>query len=113
MCGIAGYVLESSLGTGVARLTSMLGAMAHRGPDDEGLALFDPASGARQDLVTDASARDARGRAAVGRAQVIPHRIALGHRRFSIIDLSGAAHQPFSSRDGRVWAAFNGEIYNY
>jgi asparagine synthase (glutamine-hydrolysing) len=113
MCGIAGYVLHGPLATGVTRLTGMLGALAHRGPDDEGLTLFDPASGARQDLVTAASARDAHGRDTVGGVAALPHSIALGHRRFSIIDLSGAAHQPFCSRDGRVWAAFNGEIYNY
>lgn len=36
----------------------------------------------------------------------------LGHRRLSIIDLSGG-HQPMESRDGRLVIVFNGEIYNY
>ncbi len=36
----------------------------------------------------------------------------LGHRRLSIIDLSGGA-QPMSTPDGRLTIAFNGEIYNY
>jgi asparagine synthase (glutamine-hydrolysing) len=36
----------------------------------------------------------------------------LGHRRLSIIDLSGGK-QPMGSADGQVWLAFNGEIYNY
>jgi len=31
----------------------------------------------------------------------------------SIIDLSDAGRQPMASADGRVWIAFNGEIYNY
>src|SRR5262249_26303793 len=36
----------------------------------------------------------------------------LGHRRLSIIDLSGGA-QPLTNEDGTVWIVFNGEIYNY
>jgi asparagine synthase (glutamine-hydrolysing) len=39
-------------------------------------------------------------------------RVALGHRRLSIVDLSGG-HQPLSSPDGSVWITFNGEIFNY
>src|SRR5262249_38266754 len=40
-------------------------------------------------------------------------RVALGHRRLSIVDLSPAGHQPLSSADGSVWVSFNGEIFNY
>ena len=36
----------------------------------------------------------------------------LGHRRLSIIDLSGG-RQPLSNEDGTVWVVFNGEIYNF
>ncbi len=39
--------------------------------------------------------------------------IALGHRRLSIIDLSGAANQPFIGAAGNYVLVFNGEIYNY
>lgn len=37
----------------------------------------------------------------------------LGHRRLSIIDITTAGRQPFSSPDGRYHMVFNGEIYNY
>ncbi|HTF80454.1 MAG TPA: hypothetical protein VL947_01970, partial [Cytophagales bacterium] len=37
----------------------------------------------------------------------------LGHTRLSIIDLSEAANQPFTSSCGRYVIAFNGEVYNY
>ncbi|MCI5968906.1 asparagine synthase (glutamine-hydrolyzing) [Helicobacter sp.] len=40
-------------------------------------------------------------------------RVALAHRRLSIIDLSSFSRQPFVSRDGRYVLVFNGEIYNY
>lgn len=36
----------------------------------------------------------------------------LGHRRLSIIDLSGG-HQPLEGADGRVQVVVNGEIYNF
>ena len=36
----------------------------------------------------------------------------LGHRRLSIIDLSGG-HQPLPNEDRSIWTVFNGEIYNH
>jgi asparagine synthase (glutamine-hydrolysing) len=38
--------------------------------------------------------------------------VGLGHRRLSIIDLTGSP-QPMASTDGRAMLVFNGEIYNY
>lgn len=38
-------------------------------------------------------------------------RVALGHRRLSIQDLSEAANQPM--RLGNLWVVYNGEIYNF
>lgn len=73
---------------------------------------------------------DGRGRAAVDRALLVrmndslSHRgpdgdgvfvdpgIGLGHRRLSIIDLSGGA-QPLYNEDRSVVVVFNGEIYNF
>ncbi|MGV3697951.1 asparagine synthase (glutamine-hydrolyzing) [Flavobacterium sp.] len=40
-------------------------------------------------------------------------KVALGHNRLSIIDLSSNANQPFASDDGNLVLVFNGEIYNY
>ncbi len=38
--------------------------------------------------------------------------VGFGHRRLSIIDVSGGA-QPLSNEDQTVWITFNGEIYNF
>ncbi len=88
MCGIAGSFNHSS-GQSSGRdwqqrqLSAMIESQHQRGPDASGC------------YVTPA-----------GRA-------GLGHNRLSIIDLSEAGRQPMSNRDGTVWLAFNGEIYNY
>jgi len=40
-------------------------------------------------------------------------RIALSHRRLSVIDLSTNGHQPMFNSDKTICLVFNGEIYNY
>lgn len=40
-------------------------------------------------------------------------RVALGHARLAIIDLSSNGIQPMCNEDNTLWLTFNGEIYNY
>jgi len=61
----------------------MTSAIAHRGPDDEGMKWFDESNSG------------------------------IGHRRLSIIDLSPAGHQPMCNDAGNLWITYNGEVYNY
>jgi asparagine synthase (glutamine-hydrolysing) len=85
MCGISGvFDQNQQLGLGELYKTveKMTGALVHRGPDDSGLWI------------------DAAGR------------IAIGHRRLSIIDISVAGKQPMVSANGRWVIAYNGEMYN-
>ena len=83
MCGIAGFLGVPGSGTPDAAVKAMTDAIAHRGPDADG-------------AWCDAEAR-----------------IALGHRRLSIIDLSPLGAQPMHSASARYVVAFNGEAYNY
>src|SRR5437899_2867871 len=38
--------------------------------------------------------------------------IQLGVRRLAVIDLE-TGHQPLSTEDGKLWIAYNGELFNY
>jgi asparagine synthase (glutamine-hydrolysing) len=79
MCGIAGIAGNVTR----SQLQALAEAMAHRGPDGEGI-FIDPGAG-----------------------------IGLAHRRLAIIDPTSAASQPMESCDGRYQVVFNGEIYNF
>lgn len=45
-------------------------------------------------------------------SKIFDNKIALGHRRLAILDLSEKGIQPMQ-RAGRYWITYNGEIYNY
>ena len=84
MCGIVGaFAPANGHGCHPDTVARMRDTMIHRGPDGAGIW----------------SAPDGK--------------CTLGHRRLSIIDLSEAAAQPMTNRDGSVIIAFNGEIYNH
>src|SRR3989304_7896819 len=40
-------------------------------------------------------------------------KVAMGHRRLSIIDLTENGKQPIGNENGTIWLSFNGEIYNF
>jgi len=84
MCGITGY--WSRRGDPAAWLNDLAASVAtlrRRGPDDSGV-------------------------------WVRPGgRVALGHTRLSILDLSPLGHQPMRSADGSLTMVFNGEVYNF
>lgn len=84
MCGILGVVMDQSNSLGNS-FEDSLRLLDHRGPDNRGT-YYDT----------------------IGHS-----RIALGHTRLSILDLSASANQPFTSSCGRYVLVYNGEIYNY
>lgn len=83
MCGLMGFWGGVHPGGAEALLRSMGAMIAHRGPDAEGFWVDDE------------------------------QKLALGHRRLAIVDLSPAGAQPMVSACGRYVLAFNGEIYNH
>ncbi len=85
MCGINGILRLGPAAPPVERdeVVRVRDAMAARGPDGTGAWISPDAT------------------------------VGLGHRRLAILDLSDAGLQPMSSRDGRSWIVFNGEIYNF
>jgi asparagine synthase (glutamine-hydrolysing) len=85
MCGVAGFFWTRNRGPDEMRgiASRMADAIAHRGPDDNGV-WVDSAAG-----------------------------IALGFRRLAIVDLSAHGHQPMRSASGRFIIIFNGEVYNH
>jgi asparagine synthase (glutamine-hydrolysing) len=86
MCGIAGWIAGPQSVLTEDTLASMLQAIAHRGPDDEGMCHF--------------------------RSAGAGHHVFLGHRRLAIIDPEGA-RQPMCDAAAGLALTFNGEIYNF
>lgn len=102
MCGIAGSIQLDGGAVDVRRAAAMARAIAHRGPDGEGLVALD--SNGRWSLHHDLD--DLTG-------AVEQPRVCLTHRRLSIIDLSERGAQPMHGGSGKFWIVFNGELYNY
>lgn len=119
MCGIAG-ILDGGGHADLGRLHRMSELLRHRGPDDEGMVLVDPSSGAwfthggadtPPDVFTaDLSYSPGRRR---GDPNASRYRLGLVHRRLSIVDLKPTGHQPQCDADGRFWITYNGEVYNH
>lgn len=83
MCGINGILLKNYDSKISRRIEKMNESLLHRGPD------------AGNAIVIDAG------------------KIAIGHRRLSIIDLDARSDQPMVSASGRWILSYNGEIYNF
>src|SRR5205809_1599529 len=84
MCGLAGIVTSGQpVADAQALASGLAAALAHRGPDGEGL-WISPS-----------------------------HNVVLAHRRLAIIDPSPDGAQPMATPDARYRIVFNGEVYNY
>jgi asparagine synthase (glutamine-hydrolysing) len=84
MCGLAGIVVGKGTES-IERpvLEKMIEVIDHRGPDDSGLYLNEKKT------------------------------VGLGSTRLAIVDLSPKGHMPMTRAGGKLWIAFNGEVYNF
>ena len=88
MCGICGIARARPETEQMERTVhGMVQTIRHRGPDGQGIEVFNPLAGSWG--------------------------LAFGHARLAVIDLSNAGRQPMSNEDGTVWVILNGEIYNF
>jgi len=83
MCGITGIFGNLRKEEFEDSIHKMSSTLSHRGPDDKGIWIN------------------------------TNNKIAFGHRRLSIVDLSSTGHQPMTSSCERFTVVFNGEIYNH
>lgn len=119
MCGISALFSTKNKVT-LADIQKMSGQIVHRGPDDEGYLLVP--SDHRSPIVV--GGQDTPPEVYAAHWNYCPkdspphpdsasYKLALGHRRLSIVDLSPAGHQPMCSEDSYIWITYNGEVYNY
>ena len=116
MCGIATLISFSDFNIS-DEIKKMTDIIKHRGPDDEGFFLND---GENSYIVGGDDTNEECYKSRLPYAPKNPFyadkklnvKIAFGHRRLSILDVSVAGHQPMSYRQ-RYWIIFNGEIYNH
>lgn len=116
MCGISA-IYSPRFGLEAGLLRAVQQAVRHRGPDDEGVVCFEGAGWTPL-------ARGGPDTPHAVYASTLPYapmhapvpdgtRLALTHRRLSILDLTASGHQPMCSADRACWIVYNGEIYNY
>ena len=82
MCGITGLMVFGGRSLDVEALDGMTAALAHRGPDQQGI----------KGVATG------------------PVGVGFGHTRLRIIDLSEAAAQPMANADRAIWITFDAEL---
>jgi asparagine synthase (glutamine-hydrolysing) len=119
VCGIAGLLRRNGR-VDLGRLHHFSSLLRHRGPDDEGIVLVDPRTGAAETMGgpdTPAAVYASPHPWAPGRRFGDVARATFGvglvNRRLAIVDLSPSGHQPMGDAEGKRWIAYNGEIYNH
>jgi asparagine synthase (glutamine-hydrolysing) len=116
MCGVIGvFAIGGKEAIQLETAITMAHSMKHRGPDDEGYAVFSEGASVQSFYGADTplSVREAHPELSDAKGFEDEIFSLLGHRRLSILDISPAGHQPMTETEGRYWIAFNGEIYNY
>jgi asparagine synthase (glutamine-hydrolysing) len=83
MCGISGLIKFDNSQIGFDQIKHFTDTLSHRGPDGTSVILLNE------------------------------DKVALGHTRLSILDVSSIANQPMTDIYGRYTIVYNGEVYNF
>lgn len=83
MCGISGLIKFDNSQIGFDQIKQFTDTLSHRGPDGTSVMLLNE------------------------------DKVALGHTRLSILDVSSIANQPMTDIFGRYTIVYNGEVYNF
>lgn len=83
MCGISGLIKFDNSQIGFDQIKQFTDTLSHRGPDGTSVILLNE------------------------------DKVALGHTRLSILDVSSLANQPMTDIFGRYTIVYNGEVYNF
>lgn len=118
MCGIAALFSRKQK-QDLSAIVAMNDMIRHRGPDDEGFALFSNAATAPMLF----GGKDTPESVLNSRLSYCPNQrtasrplegiAAISNRRLAIVDLSPSGHQPMCTDEGLQWLVYNGEIYNH
>ncbi|MDQ3019953.1 MAG: asparagine synthase (glutamine-hydrolyzing) [Bacteroidota bacterium] len=111
MCGIFGVLNFNEVNVDFNALQDSVNIIRHRGPDDEGYAVFNTYKGTCEERFGDTS-EIKKGTYILSNSQDV-FNLAFGFRRLSILDLSINGHQPFFNKEKTICIIFNGEVYNY
>ena len=112
MCGLSA-IFSVDTRIDPSELVNMTRSVLHRGPDDGGFIFIGRSLSCQPVFIRDKSGRQAVSTLLNSLNDNLQIRVALGHRRLSIVDLGIGGLQPMSAQDGRYWVTYNGEIYNH
>lgn len=114
MCGITGYYSPNKYESKPNSIIGMTDLIRHRGPDDVGYTFIDTRLNSSIDASDTDSPKSIKEKIInVNSLNEVYHNLAFGHRRYAIVDLSPAGHQPYWDENNSVCVCINGEIYNY
>jgi asparagine synthase (glutamine-hydrolysing) len=117
MCGISLCIAKNKVD--IKSFKAFNSIVRHRGPDDEGF-IFIPENNVAVATAGGADTPETVWNTASAYQPEVSidkidgdYKVAVGHRRLSILDLSALGHNPMCDSLKRYWISFNGEIYNF
>ena len=106
MCGFVGYINKNLDQVDPLMIKTMMHLQEHRGPDDNGLALF-----STNEIRSISYDKNQLNNFSISQ-DFSKFNGGIGFNRLSIIDVTKNGHQPMANENKTIYIMFNGEIYN-